>query len=699
MMSIISRLSAALSLAALTALAQNTVESIPFRVNLSPRNEVPAITDLNASGFATVWLHIVRDSNQQIVSGSVDFNIRHSFPGAASFTGLHIHEGRAGVNGPVVIDSGLRNTDNLSTDGTAGSMSRQGQVLADATAGLAALRGVLESPAGYYVNLHTQANPGGALRGQMMRADLLVLSTRMSPENEVPAITGLDARGLGNFYLIASRSADGTAMSAEATFDISYTGFPENTSFTGLHIHTGRAGVNGPVTINSGMQGGANAVPVGTGGSGRHLYTVDVPMMAAAMETVSLLFNDPTAAYLNLHTVTNPGGAIRGQTRRTDPFTFTTNLSPRNEVPPIRELEASAPTAFTVYALRAGDGTIEGGAVAFDVNYRFPGSATFTGLHIHDGVEGVNGPVTINSGLAGGAGAIETTAGFGNIYRLAPLSSMLSMTAAMSVAANPERHYLNLHTTLYPGGAVRAQVAAAERSMPAISAIISSVSDSTYRTTAPGGLITLFGSRFARAASELGGWAGMMLPGSLNGTSVTVGGRPAALFSLSTDAVVVQTPVDAATGMQPVIVRNGVGPSEPMMVRVNETAPGVFFDRIVADGNVAVAFRMDGTQVTDARPAMAGEVLIFYTTGLGATMPALGTGQVAPANPLSMVSATIRPSVGGRDAALVGAAASPGFAGLSQVAIRMPEGVRAGFAEVVLMTNGATGNRTVIPVR
>ncbi|MFN9296281.1 MAG: CHRD domain-containing protein [Acidobacteriota bacterium] len=91
-------------LASFSLLAQSA-ESIPFRLNMSPQNEVPAVTGLDATGFGTVWLHVLRDSSGRITSGTVDFNVRYQFPGEVTFTGLHIHRGNAGANGPVLIDS------------------------------------------------------------------------------------------------------------------------------------------------------------------------------------------------------------------------------------------------------------------------------------------------------------------------------------------------------------------------------------------------------------------------------------------------------------------------------------------------------------------------------------------------------------------------------------------------------------------
>ena len=98
-------LASLLAAGTITSAIAQTVESIPFRVNMSPRNEVPAVDNPAVSGFATIWVHVVRDATGKITSGTVDFGVRYQFPDAITITGLHIHKGDAGTNGPVLIDT------------------------------------------------------------------------------------------------------------------------------------------------------------------------------------------------------------------------------------------------------------------------------------------------------------------------------------------------------------------------------------------------------------------------------------------------------------------------------------------------------------------------------------------------------------------------------------------------------------------
>jgi len=73
----------------------------------------------------------------------------------------HIHEGAAGTNGPVVValafPQGGESADCISEDE------------ADLDAGT--VRDILQNPADYYVNVHNNVYPGGAVRGQLEAND------------------------------------------------------------------------------------------------------------------------------------------------------------------------------------------------------------------------------------------------------------------------------------------------------------------------------------------------------------------------------------------------------------------------------------------------------------------------------------------------------------------------------------------------
>ena len=519
----------------------------------------------------------------------------------------------------------------------------------------------------------------------------------MSPANENPPISGTNASAFGSVVAIATcgdtRLADcSRPTSGQVIFDSAYSGFTEGTSFTGFHIHDGPAGVNGPVTINTGISGGANAVPANPAGGVLH-YEVEVPVEnAAASSTLAGLFRNPNGYYINIHTVVNPGGVIRAQLRTTDKMQFKVNMTTNNEVPPITGLEANAPAIFTAHTIRNADGTIAAGIAIFDVNYRFPSPVTFTGLHIHNGRAAENGGVTINTGLSG-TNTVATESGQGNIYRIVNVTTPAGLATLNSLSANPEAHYINLHSTVNPNGVVRSQLAPTTTALPTITAAISAVSDPAMRTVAPGGLMTIFGNNFVKTDANIGGsFNGEKLPTSFNGTQVSVGGKSAALLILMPTYIVAQVPLDAAQGNQSLVVKNANGEVVTAgTVQVANFAPALYFG---PDGGVFT--KLDYSYVDASNPARPGDLIWAYGTGFGAltgrgSAPRLNTGDL----PMGIYdTAAVSVTVAGREARVVEKIASPGYAGLYQVLFVVPEGATGNVP--VVMTMGSTRSNSVM---
>jgi hypothetical protein len=122
------------------------------------------------------------------------------FPANTEFTGLHIHSGAAGVNGPVIISSGLSTL--ASADGS-GNILLQGEVASTDSAGVNALRGLLANPANWYINLHTRVNPGGAIRAQEALAGEPELRVTLEPGTYRVETTLASGQSAGVWGLIA----------------------------------------------------------------------------------------------------------------------------------------------------------------------------------------------------------------------------------------------------------------------------------------------------------------------------------------------------------------------------------------------------------------------------------------------------------------------------------------------------------------
>lgn len=148
-------------------------------------NEVPAV-DTRSSGAAVLFVHVMKDAQGRVTSGTVDFNITAQFAEASSVVGLHIHRGAAGANGPVRVDSGIAGASAIAAASGRNLIQRSGNVPAANTAGVETLEGLLADPNGYYVNLHTATNPGGLFRGQLYRAERRTFLTQSVPPRPAP---------------------------------------------------------------------------------------------------------------------------------------------------------------------------------------------------------------------------------------------------------------------------------------------------------------------------------------------------------------------------------------------------------------------------------------------------------------------------------------------------------------------------------
>jgi hypothetical protein len=140
-------------------------ENITFQAQLLASNEVSPVvvapSEQGTVGLATVTLTVTR-SGGTITAATARFDV--SLNGMASNSVIilaHIHEGAAGVNGPVRVDSGLSPAAPVPASFGA-SFSRSGLATTPALA-----QAIIANPAGFYFNVHTALSPGGVARGQL----------------------------------------------------------------------------------------------------------------------------------------------------------------------------------------------------------------------------------------------------------------------------------------------------------------------------------------------------------------------------------------------------------------------------------------------------------------------------------------------------------------------------------------------------
>jgi hypothetical protein len=156
------RLLLSLVLAALVALALAGAASAdrldvadhggrPFSTELTGAEEVDPVSgavgvgDPEGSGTATITLN----------PGQEEVCFELSVAGIDTPIGAHIHEAAAGTNGPVVV--GLEPLPPTGDSSSSGCVSLERQEIIE----------ILRDPSNYYVNVHTDEFPDGAIRGQL----------------------------------------------------------------------------------------------------------------------------------------------------------------------------------------------------------------------------------------------------------------------------------------------------------------------------------------------------------------------------------------------------------------------------------------------------------------------------------------------------------------------------------------------------
>lgn len=683
----------ALAMSGVTAYA-DTLETVFFRADMTTANEVPAVTGANVAARAIITAHIRRNDAGTIVSGLVDFDVDYNFvDNEGTFTGLHIHDGVAGANGGVTINTGLANADGIPASGT-GNILRQAS--ATSTAALATLNSMLVDPSRHYVNLHTTAHTGGVVRAQLSRAEMRISRVVMDPANEVPAVTS-DGRGTGNLTFLATRDANGTITAGTVSFETTYN-FGSPVTFSGWHIHTGVAGVNGAVVINTGVAAtNADVVNVTTGVIRRR---VDVTT-GAALTALQGIFANPANYYLNIHTTVNTGGVMRGQLEDTFVNSYHVTMSTANEVPAVTGLEASAIAKLSVYSTRNSAGLANSGTVIFDVSHNFPAGTIFTGLHIHTGGAGVNGGVSINTGI-GGAATVTSTTGVGNIYRAVDVSPLgaAALTAMQGLLANPAGFYINLHTTTNTGGAVRGQLGSALNApVVPVGGVTNNASYNLAGTTvAPGSIAAVFGSDMTNGSVCIFTQgcnprfeAGTMTS-SMAGTSATVNGVAAPIFYATPGQIGIQIPVETTGATATLLIKAEGLASAPQTINLEPAAPGIF--TVASDGRGAGSItHTNGLPVSSANPATRGEALVLYGTGLGAMTPAVATGTIAPSTSRLATQPVL--TVGGVPATISFAGQSGCCVGLNQINFTVPASAPTGAAVAVVVSSGAKNSNSV----
>ncbi len=251
------------------AFADHLSERLLFTARLDGENNT-TVTNPDANGIASLFLNRDRDTLfVNIATGNL----------GGSITGAHIHTGQPGEDGPVLINLSdfveqnvIRTTITGSDLDTLFSQMLQGNT---------------------YVNIHTEDPIAtGTARGQIKLERDFGFYTNLDTAQEIPAPQNSEAFGSGNFIIDQNDDSMRVAVVASGL----------SGDAVGAHLHFAPAGQNGPVIVNL-----TDLIRDGSRISG----TIAVPDSLKSGKLKSYVAEGQI--YLNVHTLENQPGEIRGQ--------------------------------------------------------------------------------------------------------------------------------------------------------------------------------------------------------------------------------------------------------------------------------------------------------------------------------------------------------------------------------------------------
>jgi uncharacterized protein (TIGR03437 family) len=206
------------------------------------------------------------------------------------------------------------------------------------------------------------------------------------------------------------------------------------------------------------------------------------------------------------------------------------------------------------------------------------------------------------------------------------------------------------------------------------------------RPLSPGLIASVFGSQMSDGVA---GAPSVPLPKEMEGTKVLIDGIEAPLFFVSSGQVNFQVPYEVAPGDRTLTVMRDGQVGNEISIQVQPLSAGIFRLGIGEYGAIRNATKnnfpypasFQQQHGINAAPALPGDVLEIYATGLGPLSRSVTSGAGAPdgtlGNNLALALTDIKvlfsnpnPNVFGRTPQFVGL--SPNFVGLFQVNVAIP---------------------------
>ena len=244
-----------------------------------------------------------------------------------------------------------------------------------------------------------------------------------------------------------------------------------------------------------------------------------------------------------------------------------------------------------------------------------------------------------------------------------------------------------------------------EGARPSVISVFSGASSETGRPLAPGSLVGVFGTGFARFE---GAAQAAPYPIKLKSVSASMDfpemhlSLPAPLYHVQGGVIGLQVPWELA-GLNfahlKVRVGNSFGDdfvSDPIVVDLSDVSPGIFL-LDTPHGRAPALEHPDGSLVSASSPARRGDTVTILMTGNGPRQRPVATGSSS-----GVLNALVhRPSVtvGGIPARVTFAGADPAVPGTSRVRFVVPADAPAGAPELAVTVHGSESNAVRLPLQ
>jgi hypothetical protein len=240
-----------------------TVTNNPvIHVELSSAQTLPAV-DSDATGAGDITVNLVSGA----VTGGVTVE-------GLTATLAHIHRGFAGVNGPVVVDFAADPADPTRWNAVEGATLNEEDIENLLTGAL-------------YVNVHTEANPAGEIRGQLQPENIGVVFSAMSQEQVVPPAPDAASGTIATTIDTAASTATVHAITSVLVEP------------SAAHVHIADAGANATDALFDLAQSDTDP---------NHWLIERQDVTAEQLDAF-----EANQWYVDVHTAGLPDGAVRGQ--------------------------------------------------------------------------------------------------------------------------------------------------------------------------------------------------------------------------------------------------------------------------------------------------------------------------------------------------------------------------------------------------